>query len=168
MSGGYYNYLGGKEIDEWHGAVLEEAEHAAAALNQQDYSRAAARELKALILALRSSQLELGERAKRLAPVLHALEWWKSGDWGEEHLRTACAELSLPAEPEILSLLRTLERRSRPITVGDAVVFRGAPAVVVPLPDFMASAGVPAGAIAIRVEGEDWARTVSPQEVAHR
>lgn len=89
MSGGSYNYLFAASpslLVEQHEDNLRRMADRLAALG---YAEDAARETEETILIIRQMEVRLQARINRLADVWHAVEWWDSGDRGEDGLRAA-------------------------------------------------------------------------------
>lgn len=108
MSGGSFAYLfredGGEnwprvlldEIDEGEDWVaLDEYERPWAAMMGAllEYDAAdVAEDMRGLSARTRSALAEIGEDFSRMSDVFKAMEWWQSGDWGEEEFRKALAD----------------------------------------------------------------------------
>jgi hypothetical protein len=87
MSGGSYEYLFAKDIDDLlHNPELRNMADRLAGLG---YARDAAAETEELILLLRQFQVRVEVRVKRLADVWKAVEWWDSRDSGEDAVKEA-------------------------------------------------------------------------------
>lgn len=86
MSGGSYDYLFAKDCD----LGLLDAEHhiqrMAERLAGLGYAEDAARETEELLLLIRQAKVRIQTRADRLSGVWKAVEWWDSGDSGEENV----------------------------------------------------------------------------------
>jgi hypothetical protein len=86
MSGGSYDYLCFKDVDE-----LFEREHTlermADDLSKLGYANAAAQETLWILLELRAFKNRLSVVKDRLKDVWQAKEWWSSGDTGEEKFK---------------------------------------------------------------------------------
>lgn len=93
ISGGSYNYLCDKahcgEVVDIPADLSEMAERLAGL----PYATKAAVDTAAVIEALRTAQ----EKARRLADVWHAIEWWDSGDWAEDQVMEVLAAYENPA-----------------------------------------------------------------------
>ena len=96
MSGGSFDYLYSKSMRGELGTA-EQYERAADALRARGHT-VAADQVTALAGALRTLLLV----ADVLSPVLYAIEWRESDDWGDDQLEAAVAEWA--------HLLGTLER----------------------------------------------------------
>lgn len=85
MSGGSYNYLCFVDIDDIFNREfdLSTMRDRLAGLG---YAQDAAAETEDLILILRQVRVRLQARIDRLEGVWRAVEWWDSGDSGEEAL----------------------------------------------------------------------------------
>jgi len=91
VSGGSYNYLCHvadiegplKLVDRQHD--LESMRDALAAEGAED----AAKATEALREELAALEKQFTDKVHELANVWKALEWWHSGDWGEERFREA-------------------------------------------------------------------------------
>jgi hypothetical protein len=91
MSGGSYDYLCHKDIEDLFNMdrQLQEMSDRLAGLG---YADDAARETQEFILNLRQFRNRIEAAAKRLNGVWYAVEWWDSGDYGEEQVKEALAE----------------------------------------------------------------------------
>ncbi len=87
MSGGSYNYLCFKEIDELINmqSDLQDMSDRLAGLG---YATDAARETQELIQIIRQSINRMEPIKKRLYGIWHAVEWWDSCDSGEDDLKS--------------------------------------------------------------------------------
>lgn len=92
MGGGSYNYLYSKEPDELLRGGWEDLEHMARRLARLGYAADAAGETEELLLILRQVQVRLEARQRRLADIWRAVEWWDSGDSGEDGVKAALAQ----------------------------------------------------------------------------
>jgi len=91
MSGGSYSYLCYKDADQ----ILEhlsELEDMRDRLAELEYAADAAQETAELILIINQFFVRAGEVIDRLAPVWKAVEWWDSGDSGEDNLKKTLVE----------------------------------------------------------------------------
>lgn len=91
MSGGSYNYASLTEAHE-----LQEHAYELGCIRDRlaglGYAQDAAAETEELLVLLRQFEVRAGVRIKRLAQVWRAVEWWDSGDKGEDDVREAlCA-----------------------------------------------------------------------------
>lgn len=88
MSGGSYDYLCFKDAPELceghHQANIEAMSQRLAGLG---YAEDAARETEELLLIIRQSMIRIQVRAQRLSELWRAVEWWDSGDSGEDGLK---------------------------------------------------------------------------------
>lgn len=91
MSGGSYDYLFTKEPDDLF-AYSGELERMAERLSGLDYAADAAADAYDLLAILRTQTVRVEAAQRRLAGVFQAIEWWDSGDSGEDHVREALAE----------------------------------------------------------------------------
>lgn len=91
MSGGSYNYLFCKDSDQ---LVNEEStiQEMADRLASLGYAEDAARETTELLLMIRQARVRIDTRARRLSQVWQSVEWWDSGDGGEDGLAKALAQ----------------------------------------------------------------------------
>jgi hypothetical protein len=93
MSGGSYDYLYIKDIDELlHSHHQENIEGMAARLAGLGYAQDAAEETESVLLILRQFQVRMQARLNRLSGVWKAVEWWDSCDWNEDSVKEALAE----------------------------------------------------------------------------
>lgn len=91
MSGGSYDYLAYKSVSDLidrDGELRSMADRLAGL----GYARDAARETEDLILTLRQFQNRIQTRIDRLSGVWHAVEWWDSGDSGEDYVKEELAK----------------------------------------------------------------------------
>ena len=93
MSGGSYDYLFTKDASDliagYH--VDEELRKMADRLAALGYAEDAARETEELICMIAQARVRIDVRAQRLRAVWKAVEWWDSGDNGEDGLQKALA-----------------------------------------------------------------------------
>lgn len=93
MSGGYFNYLCGKDAADLLGDGAREDLHAmASALRMRADGAEVADATFAVLQDARESLLRLQSRIDQLRDVWKALEWKHSGDWGEERVRQAITD----------------------------------------------------------------------------
>lgn len=88
MSGGSYDYLFLKEpgeISRHEDTVQRMAER----LSGLGYAQDAARETESVLLLARQFEARMRARLERLSEVWRAVEWWDSGDSGEDYLEQA-------------------------------------------------------------------------------
>lgn len=91
MSGGSYGYLyRDQELGDLLGRQDDLRRMADRLAGLGDAADAAA-ETEELLVMLRQWQIRAEVRARRLADVWHAIEWWDSGDSGENRVREALA-----------------------------------------------------------------------------
>jgi len=93
VSGGSYNYLC-YAWDGLDGLLGKESELEAMAdrLAGLGYAEDAARETQELLVQLRQWKVCAQTRMDRLSPVWEAVEWWDSGDRGEDAVREELAK----------------------------------------------------------------------------
>ena len=91
MSGGSYDYLCCKDVGD---LMLGEGglPYMADTLATLGYADDAARETTEFLMELRASRIRLEVMQRRLSRLWKAVEWWKSGDYGEDQVRDALAE----------------------------------------------------------------------------
>lgn len=82
MSGGSFNYLYCKDIDELMNSTsdLEEMRERLISYGYDDI----AKDTQKLIEYIKSANCVIGTLKEMLEPVFHAVEWYVSADWGEE------------------------------------------------------------------------------------
>ena len=99
MSGGSYEYLFAKEaygnggprsMSIWD--FEAELGHMMERLAELGYAEDAARETEDLRAIMRQAQVRMQARIDRLRGVWHAVEWWESGDSGEDGVREELAK----------------------------------------------------------------------------
>lgn len=85
MSGGSLNYLCFKEPEElFH--CIEEMEKAEQVLLQRG-AQDIARDVRRLIEYVKSAENRISVLSEQLNGIFHAVEWYQSGDYGEDTLR---------------------------------------------------------------------------------
>lgn len=90
MSGGSYNYLFTKDAHDimaYDGELSDMCDRLAGL----GYADDVAREATELLLVTRQSRVRIESIQKRISDVFHAVEWWDSGDGGEDTLAKALA-----------------------------------------------------------------------------
>ncbi|MFD0853580.1 hypothetical protein ACFQ07_15190 [Actinomadura adrarensis] len=93
MSGGSYDYL-----YVWTNDIqqLIARRHHLKAMAERlaglPYARDAAIETERIAAALERLEIQVTARAEALDDVWKAVEWWDSGDWGEDAVKKALAE----------------------------------------------------------------------------
>ncbi len=88
MSGGSWDYLYSKELDELlnrKGSIQQMADK----LAMLGYAPDAASETMDLLLTLRMFECRLDAMLDRLRPIWKGIEWWDSADWSEETFKEA-------------------------------------------------------------------------------
>lgn len=90
MSGGSYNYLCHKDahdlLGSWNDDDLRTMADRLAALG---YAEDAAHETEEMICMIRQARVRIDTRIARLRGVWKAVEWWDSGDYSEDQVRSA-------------------------------------------------------------------------------
>ena len=92
MSGGSYNYLFTKEpyeLLEYHN--IERIEEMADRLMQSGY-KDVAKDMQRLAEYCKSAKLRIGVLSEELSDVMQAIEWYVSGDSGEDGIKDAVEE----------------------------------------------------------------------------
>lgn len=89
MSGGSFNYLCWAVDLEDLLAKRHQLESMAEELARLGYAPDAASEARALISDIRAAQVRVETAMDRLQGVFKAVEWWRSGDWGEDGVHEA-------------------------------------------------------------------------------
>lgn len=86
MSGGSYDYLCFKGADELvcHQGVIDEM---ASRLSGLGYAQDAARETFELLQIIRAYETRVSVIRDRLEPIWRSIEWWDSGDSGEDRFK---------------------------------------------------------------------------------
>lgn len=90
MSGGSYNYLFIKQADELFGDD-NDLERMADRLAGLGWADDAAKDTYDLLAVLRTQTVRVDAARDRLRDLFQAVEWWDSGDSGEEGVRQALA-----------------------------------------------------------------------------
>jgi hypothetical protein len=86
MSGGSWNYLYCKEIDElMNGSSTELLQDMVDRLNSAGF-KDVAKDTQRLVEYIKSASIRIETLFETLSPVFKAVEWFDSGDWGEETL----------------------------------------------------------------------------------
>lgn len=86
MSGGSWNYLYCKDIDElMNGSSTELLQDMADRLNSAGFEDAA-KDTQRLVEYIKSASIRIETLFETLSPVFKAVEWFDSGDWGKETL----------------------------------------------------------------------------------
>lgn len=86
MSGGSWNYLFCKDIDElMNGSSTELLQDMADRLNSAGFEDVA-KDTQRLVEYIKSARIRIETLFETLSPVFKAVEWFDSGDWGEETL----------------------------------------------------------------------------------
>lgn len=84
MSGGSLNYLYNKDPEElFH--YISEMEEAEAELIRQG-AEDIARDVRRLIEYVKSAEIRIGVLSKQLNDIFHAVEWYRSADYGQDTL----------------------------------------------------------------------------------
>jgi hypothetical protein len=91
MSGGSYDYLCHKDAGEMF-EMEHQLQRMADTLAETGYAEDAAKETMGLLLEVRSCKVRLDARIQRLTQIWRAVEWWHSGDTGEEGVKLAIEE----------------------------------------------------------------------------
>lgn len=85
MSGGSFNYLCHKNLTDVLVSGMEDLHDMAEALDGLGhYAKAPAERTAALYERISLLRQEVDEEIQSLSPVWHALEWWRSCDWGAD------------------------------------------------------------------------------------
>lgn len=84
MSGGSFNYLYCRDIDELmnNTSDLEEMRDYLISYGYEDI----AKDTQRLIEYIKSAECVIGTLKDMLEPVFHAVEWYESADWGKEKM----------------------------------------------------------------------------------
>lgn len=87
MSGGSYDYLcfADEAIFGREASLQEMADR----LAKLGYAEDAAKETMEVLLEIRQAKVRIGARQDRLRQIWQAVEWWDSGDWGEDGVKKA-------------------------------------------------------------------------------
>lgn len=86
MSGGSWNYLYCKEIDElMNYSSVETLQDMVDRLNSTGFEDVA-QDTQRLVEYIKSARIRIETLFETLSPVFKAVEWFDSGDWGEETL----------------------------------------------------------------------------------
>lgn len=86
MSGGSWDYLYSKDIDElMNGSSTELLQDMADRLNSAGFEDVA-KDTQRLVEYIKSASIRIETLFEVLSPVFKAVEWFDSGDWGEETL----------------------------------------------------------------------------------
>jgi hypothetical protein len=94
MSGGSYEYLYSKDVEEimteWD--ARENLERMVNRLAGLGYASDAAQESMKVLLDIRAFEVRMAVMLMRLSPVWKAVEWWDSNDWGEDSVKNTLAK----------------------------------------------------------------------------
>lgn len=86
MSGGSWNYLYCKDVDElMNGSSTELLQDMADRLNSAGF-KDVAKDTQRLVEYIKSASIRIETLFEALSPVFKAVEWFDSGDWGKETL----------------------------------------------------------------------------------
>lgn len=86
MSGGSWNYLYCKDVDElMNGSSTELLQDMADRLNSAGFEDVA-KDTQRLVEYIKSASIRIETLFEALSPVFKAVEWFDSGDWGKETL----------------------------------------------------------------------------------
>lgn len=92
MSGGSWNYLYSKDIDDiMQGSDIELLEEMADYLNQNGYEDVA-KDTRQLVEYIKSAKIRVETLFEMLSPVFKAVEWYCSVDWGKDSVDKAIEE----------------------------------------------------------------------------
>jgi len=92
MSGGSFDYLCFKEADAWVGMQCSrEAQSMIDALIAAG-AEDAAKETQTILAIADGARVRLEALIEHIGPVWKAMEWWKSGDSGEDSFEAALAK----------------------------------------------------------------------------
>lgn len=101
MSGGAYEYLCFKDVEDlFQYTYRQMLRQMADRLIELGYAEDAARETEELICIIEQAFVRIDVRRERLHKVWHAVEWWASGDWGEDEVKGVLAEYRGEGEKE--------------------------------------------------------------------
>lgn len=97
MSGGSYDYLCHKQAED-----LMTMERSLQAMSDRlaglGYASDAALETQQLLLTIRQYQNRINASVERLNEIWRAVEWWDSGDSGEDGVKVALEKYRLPPD----------------------------------------------------------------------
>lgn len=91
MSGGAFDYLYCKEAEQLFGSPSQ-LQEMADRLAGLPYAADAAKDAYDLLAIVTSQLVRVEAAQRRLADVFYAVEWWDSGDSGEDAVRKALAK----------------------------------------------------------------------------
>ena len=90
MSGGSYDYLCYKDSAQLLGGEADDdLQEMADSLAKLKYANDAAKETQDILLTIRQSRNRIESSVARLSGLWHDLEWWVSGDSGEDEFKEA-------------------------------------------------------------------------------
>lgn len=106
MSGGSFNYASAASdledlVDKQTDVHRLADELVRLAASKMPEASGAADEALTLLADLRAFEIRTKVHLRRLRPVFHAIEWWRSCDWGEEDVRKAVASYNSPERQEV-------------------------------------------------------------------
>ena len=92
MSGGSWNYLFCKDIDElMNGSSTELLQDMVDRLNSAGF-KDVAKDTQRLVEYIKSASIRIETLFETLSPVFKAVEWFDSGDWGKDRVDKAIEE----------------------------------------------------------------------------
>jgi len=91
MSGGSFDYLCVKDTSDIL-EYLNQLEDMANALSELGYADDAAKEATELLLVCRKFNVRADTIMRNMSGVFKAMEWWRSGDYGEDSFKEALKE----------------------------------------------------------------------------
>lgn len=92
MSGGSWNYLYCKDIDElMNGSSTELLQDMVDRLNSAGF-KDVAKDTQRLVEYIKSASIRIETLFEALSPVFKAVEWYSSGDWGKDRVGKAIEE----------------------------------------------------------------------------
>ena len=92
MNEGSFDYLYVADILDEVEKRSEAIERMAETIAKLGYAPDAAQETFELLLEIRATEARMKAYQSRLESLWQAVEWWRSGDWGEERVREALAK----------------------------------------------------------------------------
>lgn len=100
MSGGSYEYLAFKDASNiFDSDMQEQMERMADDLAKLGYANEAAKATRDLLESIRDYEREMNDKLLSLHNVWHAMEWWQSGDWGEDAIKRDAARYANNLQP---------------------------------------------------------------------
>ena len=115
MSGGSFNYL--CYVGDVGALVsrLSDLREMRDELDQHPWAAQAAHDTRCLLADLRALDNAFAARIEALQPVWHAIEWWRSNDWGEDTAREVVTGYRSPERASPTAAITELVAQAREV-----------------------------------------------------